>query len=416
MSNNNPRELSGAIRRVDSLGSATSRLFSRLYRGLNKNPSPTSKSDRKLSPEEKIRQQQRAIKRRDEEIDRLNAIIHMLDEGIIMQDMDGRIMLQNEAAHRLIGSRKDFWSSELGSLFNAYRDVTHVDSELAPLGEPTRIQVNNMIIGAQVAAVADSTGQRIGTMIILRDVTREALADRLKDQFITAISHELRTPMAVIKGMSDVIMGQPADRPPNRKFLETISRNVDILDRMIVELLDIAEMSATALTVRRDPLNLEDLIWQVERGIKPEVKRSEVDLKVMMKDTEYLQILGDDQRMRWALGHLLQNSIRYTEPGGHIILIVGLNGENQIAIQVLDTGVGISKKDLPHIFDRFYRGEPRTRSGKLLDPRGLGQGLFVARTVTEAHGGYLTVQSEVGQGSVFTMVLPVSVPVEESES
>lgn len=416
MSNNNPRELSGAIRRVDSLGSATSRLFSRLYRGLNKNPSPTSKSDRKLSPEEKIRQQQRAIKRRDEEIDRLNAIIHMLDEGIIMQDMDGRIMLQNEAAHRLIGSRKDFWSSELGSLFNAYRDVTHVDSELAPLGEPTRIQVNNMIIGAQVAAVADSTGQRIGTMIILRDVTREALADRLKDQFITAISHELRTPMAVIKGMSDVIMGQPVDRPPNRKFLETISRNVDILDRMIVELLDIAEMSATALTVRRDPLNLEDLIWQVERGIKPEVKRSEVDLKVMMKDTEYLQILGDDQRMRWALGHLLQNSIRYTEPGGHIILIVGLNGENQIAIQVLDTGVGISKKDLPHIFDRFYRGEPRTRSGKLLDPRGLGQGLFVARTVTEAHGGYLTVQSEVGQGSVFTMVLPVSVPVEESES
>jgi len=416
MSNNNPRELSGAIRRVDSLGSATSRLFSRLYRGLNKNPSPASKSDRKLTPEEKIRQQQRAIKRRDEEIDRLNAIIHMLDEGIIMQDMDGRIMLQNEAAHRLIGSRKDFWSSELGSLFNAYRDVTHVDSELAPLGEPTRIQVNNMIIGAQVAAVADSTGQRIGTMIILRDVTREALADRLKDQFITAISHELRTPMAVIKGMSDVIMGQPADRPPNRKFLETISRNVDILDRMIVELLDIAEMSATALTVRRDPLNLEDLIWQVERGIKPEVKRSEVDLKVMMKDTEYLQILGDDQRMRWALGHLLQNSIRYTEPGGHIILIVGLNGENQIAIQVLDTGVGISKKDLPHIFDRFYRGEPRTRSGKLLDPRGLGQGLFVARTVTEAHGGYLTVQSEVGQGSVFTMVLPVSVPVQESES
>jgi len=416
MSNNNPRELSGAIRRVDSLGSATSRLFSRLYRGLNKNPSPASKSDRKLTPEEKIRQQQRAIKRRDEEIDRLNAIIHMLDEGIIMQDMDGRIMLQNEAAHRLIGSRKDFWSSELGSLFNAYRDVTHVDSELAPLGEPTRIQVNNMIIGAQVAAVADSTGQRIGTMIILRDVTREALADRLKDQFITAISHELRTPMAVIKGMSDVIMGQPADRPPNRKFLETISRNVDILDRMIVELLDIAEMSATALTVRRDPLNLEDLIWQVERGIKPEVKRSEVDLKVMMKDTEYLQILGDDQRMRWALGHLLQNSIRYTEPGGHIILIVGLNGENQIAIQVLDTGVGISNKDLPHIFERFYRGEPRTRSGKLLDPRGLGQGLFVARTVTEAHGGYLTVQSEVGQGSVFTMVLPVSVPVQESES
>jgi len=78
---------------------------------------------------------------------------------------------------------------------------------------------------------------------------------------------------------------------------------------------------------------------------------------------------------------------------------------------VIDTGVGIGERDLPNIFDRFYRGEPRTASGKLLDPRGLGQGLFVAKTVTEAHGGWLNVHSQPGQGSVFTMTLPVDVGV-----
>ncbi len=233
-------------------------------------------------------------------------------------------------------------------------------------------------------------------------------SERLYTTLLNSISHELRTPMAVIKGMSDVILGQPADRPPPRRMLETLSRNVDILDRMIVELLDISEMSATAFSIRHDPINLEELLWNVVNGMTPEVKRAQLDVSVMARDTAKLQVMGDDQRLRWALGHLLQNSIRYTEAGGHIIITASLADNEHATIQVVDTGVGIAKKDLPHIFDRFYRGEPRTASGKLLDPRGLGQGLFVARTVTESHGGYLSVKSEVGHGSIFTMVMPVA--------
>jgi signal transduction histidine kinase len=408
MSSNNPQELSGSLSRVNSLGTATERLFSRLYNSLRLRSNKKTQTDNARQEGERNRQIQRAIKRRDLEIDRLNGILATIDEGIIMQDLDGRIIMVNTAARKLIGSRKDFWESELGSLFNAYQDIKTVESELAPLGEPTRIQVNNMIVGAQVAAVADNNGNRLGTMIVLRDVTRDALAERLKDQFVTAISHELRTPMAVIKGMSDVIMGQSADRPPPRRMLETLSRNVDILDRMIVELLDIAEMSETAFSVRHDPINLEELLWNVVNGMTPEVKRSRLDVSVMARDTDKLQIVGDSERLRWALGHLLQNSIRYTESSGHIIITASLADKTHATIQVVDTGVGIAKKDLPHIFNRFYRGEPRTSSGKLLDPRGLGQGLFVARTVTESHGGYLSVKSEVGQGSIFTMVLPIS--------
>jgi PAS domain S-box-containing protein len=401
---NDPQEISGNLNRVNHLGRTTEQLFSRLYRGLRRRSTET---DQNQQLSERNRQLQRAIKRRDVEIDRLNSILASIDEGIIVQDLEGRIILVNAAAHKLIGSRKDIWESEIGSLFNAYQDVTNIEGEIVPVGEPTRIQINNMIIGAQVAAVANSKGERVGTMVVLRDVTRDALAERLKDQFATAISHELRTPMAVIKGMSDVIMGQPADRPPKRQFLETLSRNVDILDRMIVELLDISEMTADAFSIRRDPVNVEEMIWNVVHGVTPEVKRSQLDVGVMARDTGKMQILGDNQRLRWALGHLLQNAIRYTEPNGHVIITASLNN-NQVTIQVIDTGVGISKKDLPHIFDRFYRGEPRTSSGKLLDPRGLGQGLFVARSVAEAHGGYLSVHSEVGRGSVFTMVLPAA--------
>ena len=120
----------------------------------------------------------------------------------------------------------------------------------------------------------------------------------------------------------------------------------------------------------------------------------------------FSRFLVFDARLRWSLGHLLQNSIRYTEGGGHILMTASRTDEDYIAIQVVDTGVGISDRDLPHVFERFYRGEPRTQTGRLLDPRGLGQGLFIAREVAEAHGGYLTVRSLQGQGSIFTLVLP----------
>jgi two-component system phosphate regulon sensor histidine kinase PhoR len=406
--NPDPHEVGGNLSRVNKLGTNSATLFSRLYRGLRRRSRIQEEIEQQRKLANQNKQLRRAMRSRDLEIERLNSILATIGEGVVMQDTQGRIVLFNNAARNLMGSQKAFWDSELGSLFNAYRDVATVDHELALLGEPTRVQINNKIVGAQLAAVADDKGNRLGTMIVVRDVTREALTERLKDQFETAISHELRTPMAVIKGMSEVILGQPEGTPPNRRFLEALGRNVDILDRMIVELLDISEMTAGAFSIRQDAVDLEELIWSVVTSMTSEVNRMQLDVAVMLKDAPHLQVTGDGQRLRWALGHLLQNAIRYNESNGHIIVMARVNDEQHIAIQVVDTGVGISQKDLPNVFDRFYRGEPRTKSGKLLDPRGLGQGLFVARAVAEAHGGYLTVRSEQGHGSIFTMVLPAA--------
>ena len=402
MTQPDPKEISGVIYRVNQLGKASERMFSRLYRSFGHQKEV--ENTRRISAQHE--HLENALRKRDVEIERLNGILASIDEGVIMQDNEGRLGLVNEAARKLLGSIKSFWESELGTLFNDYRSVTTLDFELAPLNEPTRVQINNRIIGAQLAAVADETGSRLGTIIVLRDVTREALSERLKEHFITAISHELRTPMAVIKGMSEVVAHHAEQgKPVNQRLLETLTRNVDILDRMIVELLDISELSSGTFTVRQDKVNLEPLIWSVVNGMMPEIRRSNLDVSVTMRQNSRLNIIGDDERMRWALGHLLQNSIVYNESGGHIVVTAGLSDSDRVAVQVADTGVGISDEDMPHIFEHFYRGKPRNQSGKLLDPRGLGQGLFIARRVAEAHNGYLTASSP-GQGSIFTMVLP----------
>lgn len=403
----NPEELGGILQRLSQLGVATEQFFSRIYNNLN-HRAQVEKSQEVAKRLYRQRQQLKAIlERREQELERLHGIIATIDEGIIMQDTEGRVVLINQAAKEMLGSQKAFRESELSALFDAYKDVLRVDSELTPLGEPTRLQVNNRILGATLAAVADSQGERIGTLIVLRDDTREALGDRLKDHFVTAISHELRTPMNALKMSSEVLLGAPEGKPANRRMLEMIGRNVDVLDRMIVELLDISEMTTGTFQIRHDEVEIESLIWNVINGMMPEIRAAQLDVSVMAKDLSKLALRGDHQRLRWALGHLLQNSIHYTERDGHIFFIVSLHDREHIAIQVVDTGVGISEKDLPNIFNRFYRGEPRTKDGKLLDPRGLGQGLFVARTVAEAHKGYLSVHSTPSKGSVFTMVLPI---------
>jgi two-component system phosphate regulon sensor histidine kinase PhoR len=400
----NEQELSGAIHRINRLGSASERVFSRLYKGLGRSDDTMAMQAQQAALREQNAQLQNTLRQRNVELERLNSILASIDQGVIMQDNEGRLVLVNEAARKLLGTIKSFWQSELGTLFNDFREIAALDSELSPLSAPTRVQVNNRIIGAQLAAVADDQGNRLGTIIVLRDVTREALSDRVKDHFITAISHELRTPMAVIKGVSELILA--SDAMPNRKLLETLSRNVDVLDRMIVELLDISELNTENLNLREERLNLEELLWGVVKGQDAEIKRAQLTVSVIVKDADNLYVNGDDQRLRWAFGHLLQNAIHYTEAGGNILLTISQAENNRLSIQVVDTGVGISEKDLPHVFERFYRGEARNASGKLLDPRGLGQGLFIARRVLEAHGGYVSVHSPPGQGTIFTVVVP----------
>lgn len=396
----NGEEINGVIRRVNRLGTATERLFSRLYRSLGGHNGDTTQI------REQNRQLQDALRERSVEVERLNSILASIDQGVIMQDNEGRLVLVNEAAYKLIGSIKAFWQSDLGTLFNDFRAVTAIDAEVSPLSEPKRVEINDRIVGAQLAAVADSQGNRLGTIIVLRDVTDETLANRLQDHFISAISHELRTPMAVIKGVSEVIMASEATS--NRRLLETLSRNVDILDRMIVELLDISELSSDSFTIRREPLNLEQLLWNVVKGQQPEINRASLDVTVIMRTPDELTLIGDDQRLRWAFGHLLSNAVHYTESGGHILITVSVRDSDRLEIQFVDTGVGISDKDMPRIFERFYRGRAFNASGKRLDPRGLGQGLFIARRVFEAHEGYITASRPPAQGTIFTVSLPRS--------
>jgi signal transduction histidine kinase len=396
--------LAGMLQSVDALGTNTGRLFGRLYGGLRRKSQQRDDATRKLHL--RAERLKRLAKTQAVDIARLTGLLAVISEGVIMQDTEGRVVLMNRAAHELIGSTRQFWASDLGRMFRAARHQTVLDGEVT-LGDAQRVEVNDRVIGAQLAIVADQEGTRLGTVLMLRDVTHDALSDRLKDQFVTQMSHELRTPLAAIKGMSEVLLATSEDRPQNRKFLEAISRNVAVLDRMIIELLDISEIGAGSFAVRQQDVELEALLFRIIHGFDARIRKVDLTIGVMIAARRNLHLVGDDRRLQWAIGHLIDNSINYTEAGGSIVVRAGHVADGHVLIEISDTGTGISDLDRPRIFERFYRGEARTPSGKVLDPRGLGQGLFVARAVAEAHGGYLTVASKVGEGSTFTLGLPL---------
>ena len=337
------------------------------------------------------------------------AVLGGLHEGIILQDLNGKVTLMNRAAQTMLGSKKAFWSSELGALFERYRGLTRAPAELTPLGETGELALNHRVLRASLAAIGDSEQRRIGSVIILRDVTHDALAQRLKDGFVAHIAGRMDQPLSVIKLAGELLDADAADAALNRRLLSKLLGNVDLLDQLALELQDIAEMRAGSFDVQRRPVDVEGLVWAAVRGASADFAARDIQLLVMTRGIRSLRVSGDEARLQWALGHLLRNGAGYNDRGGWVALSARAaerGGKSQVIFGVADNGIGIAEADLPHIFQRSFRGDhdPSPTSGPA---RGLGQGLYVAREIGRAHGGDLQARSQARIGSAFTLSLPL---------
>lgn len=408
-------DASQMLQQVHQFGNTTESLFSRLYNRLTRRNqieamrvtlSDAEQGAAQLAREK--RRLERLIEDYTLEAERLQAVLANTSEGIIMLDEDGRIDLMNEAAYKLLGNKRNFWQSGLQTLFNEQRDLEMSGSELAPLGEAKQYEINDRVLSVQIAGIADTDKTRIGTMMILRDVTRDALAERMKDGFATHVSHELITPLASMRVASEILSASPEDKPPNRRMLEIIGDNIDTLNRMVSKMLDVSAVTSGDFTVQQEPVSLYKLLWDVVNEFEDDIQTAELTNDIWLRDEDSLVVAGDEKYLHTAFAGILNNAIVYNEVGGSIIITASIDphDSSRVAVEFIDSGVGISEEDLSHIFDLYYRGEPINRDGKRLDPRGLGQELYIARRVAQAHGGYLYATSQVGEGSVFTMTLP----------
>ena len=254
-----------------------------------------------------------------------------------------------------------------------------------------------------VAPVHDGRGRLIGRLLVVRDITGEREAERAKQDFFALVSHELRTPLTAILGYVELLLSDDAAAfpPEHARHLEVIDRNARRLVRLVGDLLFAAQVDGAPLLLEPGEVDLAALVRDaVELG---RCRAEEAGVTLATELEPVARCIGDRDRLAQVLDNLLLNALKFTPPGGRVVVHLSQAG-TQARIEVADTGIGIAEDDLPQLFDRFYRAKNAT--GRSVP--GLGLGLTIVRTIVEGHGGTVRVRSRVGEGTAFTIALPAA--------
>jgi signal transduction histidine kinase len=246
---------------------------------------------------------------------------------------------------------------------------------------------------------------------------RLAELDQLKSEFVSTVSHELRTPLTTIKALTRLLMRNELDAEKRREYIETISVECDRQIDLVMNLLDLSRIEGGVLRVTHERVDVDDVISSVVKSEARSAEKRAHQLRVELEG-EVPAACADPKELRRVLSNIVENAIKYTADGGRIVLSAG-EGDSQVLIHVTDNGRGIPPEDMPILFDKFHRGRPATQSAATdngttnaefledADVSGVGLGLYLGRNVMEGMGGRISVKSEVGRGSTFTLHLPL---------
>ncbi|QWV94706.1 PAS domain-containing protein [Geomonas oryzisoli] len=350
----------------------------------------------------KIRQQLEQI---SSEKGRLDAILEGMGEGVMVTDQDAVVTLVNPAFRALFGTAEQVQGRPLleisrhPDLYAACREVLaerrerHQEISL-PGGRETLVHWVPLL----------DEGELSGAVAVFHDISALKRVERIRRDFVANVSHELRTPVTVIKGYAETLLSGALAHDPARgeRFLQIILNHAERLSGLVRDLLALSELESGEVGLKPEKIAVADaarhaLLLVAQRGEEKKIGLSYLD------DGEGLQVQADRARLEQVLINLLDNAIKYSEAGGKVELSARPEGA-LVRISVRDSGIGIPEKDLPRLFERFYRvDEARSR-----DNGGTGLGLSIVKHIVQAHGGTVRVESEPGQGSVFSFTLPAA--------
>jgi two-component system phosphate regulon sensor histidine kinase PhoR len=333
----------------------------------------------------RIRQVGREREQRD-------VILSAMEEGIVLIAPDGVVGYANPASSRMLGATprnvRTLAPHELRALVEECRAEGRAQERELETGLPARI------IRASAVPI-EVTG---GVLLVLRDVTAARRVEAMRRDFVADASHELKTPAAAIQATAETVQRalEGDDRPGASRFAAQVRREAVRLSRIVSDLLDLSRLESERPAMAA--VHLDAVVAEEVERLRPDATEAHVQVRVEVVPAT---VRGSAKDLALLVRNLLDNAVRYTPPGGNIT--VGLaESDGRVWLTVADTGIGIPSRDLPRIFERFYRVD-RARSR---ETGGTGLGLSIARHVVEQHGGRIRARSELGRGSTFTVTLP----------
>ncbi len=332
----------------------------------------------------------RRVRLSEEERRLRDGILDVLDEGVILIAMDNSIAFANGWARTILGSR-----SGLAELPGPLQELAR--SARSASG-PVHREFEFGIPGRRLAATAMLPDSEGSVLLVLQDVTDAARVEAMRRDFVADASHELKTPIAAIRaGAETIVRAIDADPAAARTFAEQVNANAIRLGRIVVDLLDLSRLETEDLVF--DVVRLDEILTDEVERLDDAVDdvRAEFSLDVVP-----VTVSGSGPDLRLAIRNLLDNARRYAAGGRVVVGVRPFEGE--AVLEVADDGVGIPSRDLPRLFERFYRLDvARSRH-----TGGTGLGLAIVKHVAERHGGRVEVESELGAGSTFRLVVPLA--------
>ena len=350
----------------------------------------------------------------NQEKQRMNALLDSAADGILILSADHTIEKYNPALSRMLGVyNRDLRNTDHEEVIRWERireGLTLEQAEVSgwPLtahatlyveGNLKRKDGSSIPVGITYAPLISEDGTLLNIIATLRDITRFREAEELKSTFISVISHELKTPVALIKGYVSTLRREDArwDREIVNDSLAVIEEESDRLTELIENLLDASRLQAGALALNSSDVAIDRLARVIVNRFRTQTEQHRLTVDF---PESFPVILGDEDRLAQVFSNLISNAIKYSPSGGEI-RITGRVKSEQVVICVTDQGPGIAASDIPFVFDRFYRAEDATRT-----TQGAGLGLFLTRAVVEAHGGRIWVDPKPGDGARICFSLP----------
>jgi signal transduction histidine kinase/GAF domain-containing protein len=350
----------------------------------------------------------------------VSAELENLSCGVIIGDAEDKINRVNAAASQMLLQRNNsLVGKDLTALCQDERWQKAVQ-QLKAANEPmvtTTVKIDNNVLRATISPMAAADGNgREGTVTILYDITAEADSQQARDEFVASLSQELRTPMTSMTGYADLLLGESVGiiGEMQRKFLQRIKANIERMGSMLNDLIGVTAIDAGQLEIRPTVVDMAEVIEDTIINARAQLEENEITLNMNLPE-EMPPVEADPESVRQIMANLLGNAIKCTQAGSTIEISAKKQPGNKpddtdeeepkfLQISVRDSGGGIAHKDLGRVFERFYLAERPLIQG--LGETGVG--LSIVKSLVEAHGGKVWVDSEIGEGSIFHFLLPIS--------
>lgn len=331
----------------------------------------------------------------------LEAILNSTPDPVLVTDASNRLILANPAAGHVFGvtlrhgEKPDIERAIQVKALNELLRASSTERRSAEISMPD---------GKTYLAMASpmtAEGRMIGRVCILRDVTQLKELDTLKSDFVSTVSHDLRSPLTLMRGYATMLEMSGWLNDQQRSYIKMIVRGVDNMSKLVSNLLDLGRIDfGVGLQVESIPVL--DILERVTGSLQIQAKQKHISLGVEIPKDMPHAIEADQALLHQALYNLVENALKYTPEGGEVTIHLQTSA-SALTFAVRDSGIGIPQGDMPRLFEKFYRGTNR----ETLAQRGTGLGLAIVKSIAERHGGKVWVESELGKGSVFYLEIPL---------